>query len=207
MPAQRVLEVARRQRGRRTPSWQDRRLTLLGELPLLPKGGRSACGALEDAEKRTPRVQGGGGKGRLGRRRGLWPGLQESAGRNFAKPIDRTCEHWDYEPGDVAGPPPEGEPGDCWRVTDRVGPRLRRNASGSARGSIFDDLLAGRPATCCGHPPRKSVHRVAAGIDLLLVDEFQDTDPIQTEIVTAPVRRRSASTEKLFFVGDVKQSI
>ena len=48
--------------------------------------------------------------------------------------------------------------------------------------------------------------RQAAKYDLVLVDEYQDTDPVQMEIVT-----RLCGTEmkrgKLFAVGDIKQSI
>jgi ATP-dependent helicase/nuclease subunit A len=51
------------------------------------------------------------------------------------------------------------------------------------------------------------VHReAAASIDALLVDEYQDTDRIQSEIVEALVGDGLLSG-KLFFVGDSKQSI
>lgn len=49
-------------------------------------------------------------------------------------------------------------------------------------------------------------NRAAAGIDFLMVDEFQDTDPVQWEII----RHLSGGGwqhGKLFLVGDVKQSI
>lgn len=48
--------------------------------------------------------------------------------------------------------------------------------------------------------------RAAAGIDFLMVDEFQDTDPVQTEIVRHLCGDR-LHTGKLFLVGDAKQSI
>lgn len=48
--------------------------------------------------------------------------------------------------------------------------------------------------------------RIAEGIRVLLVDEFQDTDPLQMELVAALCGDR-LQTGKLFFVGDFKQSI
>ena len=48
--------------------------------------------------------------------------------------------------------------------------------------------------------------RLAAQIRLLLVDEFQDTDPLQVELVKA-LCDNEYLRGKLFFVGDYKQSI
>lgn len=48
--------------------------------------------------------------------------------------------------------------------------------------------------------------RVAAGIDHLMVDEFQDTDPVQAEIVRYLCGSK-LTTGKLFLVGDAQQSI
>jgi ATP-dependent helicase/nuclease subunit A len=68
----------------------------------------------------------------------------------------------------------------------------------------FDDLLLRtRDLLRDNEAVRK---RVAAGIDFLLVDEFQDTDPIQAEIVRAICGTR-LTTGKLFLVGDAQQSI
>ena len=49
-------------------------------------------------------------------------------------------------------------------------------------------------------------HAAADSIDAQLVDEFQDTDRIQSEIVEALVGG-GLSTGRLFVVGDSKQSI
>ncbi len=68
----------------------------------------------------------------------------------------------------------------------------------------FDDLLLRARDLLRDHP--QVCQRFAHGIDLLMVDEFQDTDPVQTEIVRALCG--AALTEgKLFLVGDIKQSI
>ncbi len=68
----------------------------------------------------------------------------------------------------------------------------------------FDDLLL-RARDLLRDVPR--VRRSAsAGISLLMVDEFQDTDPIQAEIVRLLCGDRLLDG-KLFLVGDKKQSI
>jgi ATP-dependent helicase/nuclease subunit A len=48
--------------------------------------------------------------------------------------------------------------------------------------------------------------RLAGSIDRILVDEFQDSDPIQAEILEL-LSGTEATTGKLFLVGDTKQSI
>ena len=59
------------------------------------------------------------------------------------------------------------------------------------------DLLRDSQSVCA---------RAASGIKYLLVDEFQDTDPVQSEIVRQLCGDRLLDG-KLFLVGDVKQSI
>jgi ATP-dependent helicase/nuclease subunit A len=68
----------------------------------------------------------------------------------------------------------------------------------------FDDLLVKTRDLLRSSPDVRN--EAAASIDALLVDEFQDTDGIQSEIVGALVGRGLA-TGKLFVVGDSKQSI
>ena len=48
--------------------------------------------------------------------------------------------------------------------------------------------------------------RLASNLQLLLVDECQDTDPLQVELIKA-LCGKAAQNGKLFFVGDFKQSI
>ena len=70
----------------------------------------------------------------------------------------------------------------------------------------FDDLLIHARDLLVG-PGRGSLRKQLAGqIHLLLVDEFQDTDPLQVELVEA-LCDRAVTGGKLFFVGDQKQSI
>jgi ATP-dependent helicase/nuclease subunit A len=70
----------------------------------------------------------------------------------------------------------------------------------------FNDLLIHAKRLLVG--PRSSLLRKnwAAHLQLLLVDEFQDTDPLQVELVMA-LCDNEVGGGKLFFVGDFKQSI
>jgi len=76
----------------------------------------------------------------------------------------------------------------------------------------FNDLLIRARELLVG-PHRKQLReRLASQIRLLLVDEFQDTDPLQVELVRALCGDEVTCSDgvtsgKLFFVGDYKQSI
>jgi ATP-dependent helicase/nuclease subunit A len=70
----------------------------------------------------------------------------------------------------------------------------------------FNDLLV-RARDLLTHPEQKELRKALSNqIKLLLVDEFQDTDPLQVELVKAMCNHDVAGG-KLFFVGDSKQSI
>ncbi|MBX3411718.1 MAG: UvrD-helicase domain-containing protein [Pirellulales bacterium] len=70
----------------------------------------------------------------------------------------------------------------------------------------FNDLLIGARALLTD-PAHEHVRRNAASaIQMLLVDEFQDTDPLQVSLIKALCGNELARG-KLFFVGDHKQSI
>lgn len=68
----------------------------------------------------------------------------------------------------------------------------------------FDDLLVLTRNLLRDSKPVRA--RAAAGIDFLMVDEFQDTDPVQADIVRMLCGDELLSG-KLFLVGDAKQSI
>ena len=70
----------------------------------------------------------------------------------------------------------------------------------------FNDLLIRARGLLCGPHGAELRKRLAAQTRLLLVDEFQDTDPLQVELVKALLDGRHTDG-KLFFVGDFKQSI
>jgi len=70
----------------------------------------------------------------------------------------------------------------------------------------FDDLLI-HTRRLLGDPDhRRLLARIQSRIRLLMVDEFQDTSPLQVELVRALCGDQLASG-RLFFVGDFKQSI
>ncbi len=85
----------------------------------------------------------------------------------------------------------------------------------------FDDLLGKARDLLRGEPGRQTAalavrRALAERFDYLLVDEFQDTDPLQAEIVFFLAEREPRATAwsdvvlepgKLFLVGDPKQSI
>jgi ATP-dependent helicase/nuclease subunit A len=81
----------------------------------------------------------------------------------------------------------------------------RYEAVKAQRGTLdFDDLLLRTRDLL--RDSEEVCQRVASGIRLLMVDEVQDTDPIQAELITYLCGDRLASGQ-LFFVGDFKQSI
>ncbi len=70
----------------------------------------------------------------------------------------------------------------------------------------FDDLLIHTRQLLCGADREALRQRISSQFRLLLVDEFQDTDPVQVELVKA-LSGEKLFGGKLFFVGDYKQSI
>ena len=70
----------------------------------------------------------------------------------------------------------------------------------------FNDLLIHARALLVGSNSDALRRRLAAQIHLLLVDEFQDTDPLQVEMLKALCDNQHLRG-KLFLVGDYKQSI
>jgi ATP-dependent helicase/nuclease subunit A len=78
-------------------------------------------------------------------------------------------------------------------------------AAKQAQGLLdFDDLLL--QARDLLRDNLEVRQRVAAGIRLLMVDEFQDTDPVQAEVVRL-LCGETLTRGRLFLVGDAKQSI
>ena len=68
----------------------------------------------------------------------------------------------------------------------------------------FDDLLLLTRNLL--RDSREVRERASAGIDFLLIDEFQDTDPVQSDVVRM-LCGEDMFAGRLFLVGDVKQSI
>lgn len=70
----------------------------------------------------------------------------------------------------------------------------------------FDDLLTSAHRLLTDPANERLQQQLSGQVRLLLVDEFQDTDPLQVELVEA-LCGDSLARGKLFFVGDHKQSI
>jgi ATP-dependent helicase/nuclease subunit A len=109
----------------------------------------------------------------------------------------------------------ESVTGDAVIAARAVGRRLA--ASFATRGFLHADEVLARAARLLARS-REIRRAEAAAFDLLLVDEFQDTDPLQCEIVLwlaessdgAPARsafEARLAPGRLFLVGDPKQSI
>ena len=70
----------------------------------------------------------------------------------------------------------------------------------------FNDLLVRSRDLLVDPAHAEMQQRLAAQIRLLLVDECQDTDPVQVDLIKA-LCGQNLQNGKLFFVGDYKQSI
>ena len=76
-----------------------------------------------------------------------------------------------------------------------------------ARGGLdFDDLLVKTRDLFTIPPNTPERERPGQGIEFLMVDEFQDTDPVQIAILRS-LSGESFATGRMFVVGDFKQSI
>ena len=115
--------------------------------------------------------------------------------------VEKLKETLDFQPEDVAASAELA----CRaiRLTARTADKYA--AAKKSQGVLdFDDLLLHtRNLLRDNESVRK---RVAAGIRLLMVDEFQDTDPVQAEVVRS-LCGTALTQGKLFMVGDRKQSI
>ncbi|HUT90211.1 MAG TPA: UvrD-helicase domain-containing protein [Thermoguttaceae bacterium] len=196
--AQSLLRIAREQCPDH-PTMRDRCAVLLERLPRLPESTDPAgdLGAIFESAK----VQGAGGKK-------AWP--SEEVYAEFRDAAKKLREQIKGAQNDVAFDATAALP------AAEAGLRLLSVAEGvheayEARkhdlaAMDFNDLLIHAKRLLTAPESRELRGRLAAQIRLLLVDEFQDTDPVQVELVKAlcdPLLTRG----KLFFVGDYKQSI
>lgn len=144
-------------------------------------------------------VQGGGGKG-------AWPNDAvyeevKTAFEALRKRIDDLRK--DFEAADADGTEAATLALVAHRAAKSVADGYARRKRDEGRLD-FDDLLClARDLLRDNAAVRR---RAAAGIDLLMVDEFQDTDPVQAELVRL-LCGESLTTGRLFLVGDAKQSI
>jgi ATP-dependent helicase/nuclease subunit A len=176
---------------------QERRSALLEQIPLLAAGQNPE--AILEAIRENARVQGGGTKKDWDSEEiysDVKDVLTDLRGR-----VDKLREQLEYDPEHLLR---GAEIGLCaLRAAKKVGTHYDA-AKRNAAVVDFDDLLLQARNLLRDHEDVR--RRVSAGISLLMVDEFQDTDPIQDDIVQL-LCGDAALTGKLFVVGDAKQSI
>ena len=91
------------------------------------------------------------------------------------------------------------------RLAGAVRERARARASGAAGVMTYDDLLTRlRRDARTGRAATTSSRRLRAPLQVVLVDEFQDTDPVQWEILR---RAFGDGDGTLVLIGDPKQAI
>lgn len=176
---------------------QQRRQILLERLPLLPTAAdpMAALDELREAAK----VQGGGGKDAWSDER-----IYELVRDSLAKLRDALR--------DAAGEIrlDDTDLADAARFSlmffrvARFAAEMYESAKRDGGYLDFDDLLIRTRDLLRDHEPVR--RRAARGIDLLMVDEFQDTDPVQSEIILH-LCGGNVAAGRLFLVGDAKQSI
>jgi len=87
------------------------------------------------------------------------------------------------------------------------GTSARIRALKEGRGHLgFDDLLGGLDAALQGEGGGRLAERIRTRFPVALIDEFQDTDPLQWRIFDTVYGRAGGSTA-LVLIGDPKQSI
>ena len=145
------------------------------------------------------RVQGGGGK-----KDWVSDDRQEEVKQAFdklRKIVDKLQKQLEFDPQHVATSAELA----CRAVRLTQQTAAEYAAAKRAQGVLdFDDLLLHARDLLRDHEQVRQ--RVASGIRLLMVDEFQDTDPVQADVVRS-LCGTALTSGKLFMVGDRKQSI
>jgi ATP-dependent helicase/nuclease subunit A len=180
------------------PTMQDRRRTLLSGLTAL-RDTRTPDVRQVFELREAAKVQGGGGKSAWADEE-TYEAVKKSLER-FRSKVDDVKEFATFEPRDI-----EQAAQVSAALVSVVEAAVADFCAAKVEAGVldFDDLLVKTRDLLRNSP---DVHReAAASIDALLVDEYQDTDRIQSEIVEALVGDGLLSG-KLFFVGDSKQSI
>ncbi len=170
------------------------------KLPQLPLAADPAAALAEIHE--AARVQGGGG-------RNVWPSdevyesFKNAAEELREKEIKKAAALAAFDP--AAALPAAAAALSLLAVTRGLAEAFQKRKTELA-ALDFDDLLIRARDLVAGEARADLRKHLAAQTQLLLVDEFQDTDPLQVELVRALCDGRVADG-KLFFVGDSKQSI
>ncbi|MCH7989749.1 MAG: UvrD-helicase domain-containing protein, partial [Planctomycetes bacterium] len=176
---------------------QLRRETLLTRLPLLNKAN-DPLAALTEVREAT-KIQGGGGKS-------AWNSVEiydsvSNSLKRVRKQIDSLIKDLEIDDSHVQTAAQFGLM--AARLIQHIDEQYEARKQ-EAACLDFDDLLLKTRNLLRDSESIRS--RAAAGIDFLMIDEFQDTDPVQSEIVRH-LCGGDFLTGKLFVVGDAKQSI
>ncbi|MCA9247794.1 MAG: UvrD-helicase domain-containing protein [Planctomycetales bacterium] len=179
---------------------RERAALLQAELPQLAVNSENLAGRLSELHE-AAKVQGAGTKKD-------WSSEHEyEAYKDQAKKLrDSIKAALQLAEFDAERAKPAAEIGlQLLRVADEVSRRYDEQKE-QLQMLDFGDLMS-RARQLLGNPANRELVRQLQGrIRLLLVDEFQDTDPIQVELVRA-LTGEGISQGELFFVGDFKQSI
>ncbi len=177
---------------------QERRLTLLAGLLNL-RESRTPNVATVFELRESAKVQGGGGKGAWADEE-MYEAVRKSLEKFRGKVDDlKDFVNFDSQEFDQAAQTSAA-------LVNVVEAAAQDFSAGKTEAGLldFDDLLVKTRDLLRNSPDVRN--EAAASIDALLVDEYQDTDRIQSEIVEALVGD-GLSSGKLFVVGDSKQSI
>ncbi|MBI3864669.1 MAG: UvrD-helicase domain-containing protein [Planctomycetia bacterium] len=182
------------------PVMQQRRLALLAEIPRLARSGDTGDPeAVLESLQENARVQGGGTK-KNWESDDVFDEVRDVL-TAFRKQVEKLREQLEYDPEHLLRGAEIGIR--ALRAAKAVGAHFDAAKRDDAVVD-FDDLLLLARNLLRDHDEVRQ--RVSAGISLLMVDEFQDTDPIQDEIVQM-LGGPQALSGRLFVVGDAKQSI
>ncbi len=196
--ARAVLRIAR-QHCPDHPEMQKRCRVLLERIPPLPESADPHVDLETIAQ--NARVQGGGGK-KAWADETAYEEFRGAAG-GLRKAIDKARSLMSFDTAAARGAAEAGLRVLALAQTVAEAYEARKQ---EVAALDFDDLLV-RTRQLLTAPENEHVRRqIASQIRLLLVDEFQDTDPTQVELVRV-LCGPMLTQGKLFFVGDYKQSI
>ncbi len=179
---------------------QDRLATLQARLPALFSGQASADDLT--AIQQAARIQGDGGAK-------SWADAEQraefqQAAKQLRESIGKAQRLIEFDPQAAQGAATRGL--QLLQLAERIGHDYDREKR-ELTALDFNDLLR-RARRLLTDPEQTALQRrLRRQIRVLLVDEFQDTDPGQVEIVRALCDSEELTGGKLFFVGDHKQSI
>jgi ATP-dependent helicase/nuclease subunit A len=200
--AQQVLQVLRDHEPSHAVM-SERRQSLLRDLTALQQGvpADSSLFAAFESISANARVQGGGSAK-------VWPTTEayetfRDAAEELRKLLKGLCGIAAFDPADAQAAAELGT-----QLLSLAGGvyRIYAQCKTELRVLDFSDLLVRARALLVDGKHADLRQQLGAKITLLLVDEFQDTDPLQVELVEA-LCGEGLEAGKLFFVGDYKQSI